>query len=133
MKSDNLFDGNSIHQPIVLIPFFSGTKYLVTIEQQSLTKSAYDFWELVDEQNNNVGSVFDTPPARIRGNLYNVTNPDDVVLGYFGASDFSKGHIILDRNGVPPTSLLRTYPRNIFCETLTNSVPFDGINYPEGC
>jgi hypothetical protein len=132
LKSDNLIDGNALHQPIAWIPFFSTTKYLVTVEQQSLTKSAYDFWALVDKQNNNVGSVFDSPPTRIKGNLYNVTKPEDPVLGYFGASDFSIGHTMLYREGIPPISLLRSYPRNVNCATLANSELFFGDNYPEG-
>lgn len=132
LKADNLIDGNALHQPIVRIPYFSTSKYLVTVEQQSLTKSAFDFWDRVDQINNSVGSVFDPPPTRVKGNLYNVSNPDDVVLGYFGASDYSMGYLMLYRNGVPPIYLLRTYPRNVYCTDLPNSEPYDGATYPEG-
>ncbi len=70
-----------IAKRIVDISFLS--RHYFTVRQLSISKDAYDYWRKVRELLNNTGSVFDSPPAPIQGNLYNVNNPDEVVLGYF--------------------------------------------------
>ncbi len=57
--------------------------FTVLIKQFSLTKRAFEFREDLRKQNESVGSIFDPPPFSIRGNLFNVNDPDDRVLGYF--------------------------------------------------
>lgn len=57
--------------------------FSVLIRQFSLNKETFEFWEDIKKQNESVGSIFDPPPFSIRGNLFNVNDPDDRVLGYF--------------------------------------------------
>ena len=57
--------------------------FSVLIRQFSLNKETFEFWEDIKKQDESVGSIFDPPPFSIRGNLFNVNNPDDRVLGYF--------------------------------------------------
>jgi hypothetical protein len=52
----------------------------------SLTEEAYTFWTQVNQTITNVGTIFDTPPAPIRGNIYNINDPAEQVLGYFSAA-----------------------------------------------
>jgi hypothetical protein len=63
------------------------------IEQLSLTKSAYDFLYLFKEQSINVGTLWDTPPAPVIGNVFKEGDVDDYALGYFGASAVSSKFI----------------------------------------
>lgn len=58
-------------------------RHYFNIRQLSISKDAHDYWRKVRELVNNTGSVFDSPPAPIQGNLYNPNDPDEVVLGYF--------------------------------------------------
>jgi len=60
-------------------------RHYFTTYQSALTKEAYEYWRKVDILANQVGSIFDTPPAYIPGNVVNVNNPDEKVLGYFQA------------------------------------------------
>ena len=59
------------------------SRHYFNVRQLSTSKETFDYWGKVSEVVNNTGSVFDTPPAPIRGNVYNVSDPDEVVLGYF--------------------------------------------------
>lgn len=59
------------------------SRHFFNVRQLSIAKESYDYWRRVRELVNNTGSVFDSPPAPIQGNLYNVNDPDEVVLGYF--------------------------------------------------
>lgn len=60
-------------------------RHYFTTYQSSITKEAYEYWTKVDILANNVGSIFDTPPAKIIGNIHNVNDPDETVHGYFQA------------------------------------------------
>lgn len=59
------------------------SRHYFLVEQLSITRDAFEYWEKVKQTVNRTGSIFDTPPAAIPGNLYNVNDPDEDVLGYF--------------------------------------------------
>ncbi len=61
-------------------------KHYFTVNQVGLSEKAFVYWDKISQTVANVGSIFDTPPAAIKGNLSNVRNKDEVVLGYFGAT-----------------------------------------------
>lgn len=61
--------------------------YRLDVQHLSVSDEAHRFLKLVSQQTNLTGSVFDPPPANIRGNMINLDNPDEQVLGYFFASD----------------------------------------------
>ena len=63
------------------------TKNIVTVETHSITREAHEYWRRIRILLNNSGSIFDTPPAAVGGNIFNVENPDEEVLGYFEASN----------------------------------------------
>jgi hypothetical protein len=59
--------------------FFNGHQY-------TLTRKAYEYWGKVVDLANPSGDIFDLPPAPLPGNLYNIDDPDEIVLGYFEVS-----------------------------------------------
>ncbi len=63
------------------------TKNVISVETHSISREAYEYWRKIRILLNNNGSVFDTPPAAVQGNIFNVNNPDEQVLGYFEASN----------------------------------------------
>ena len=73
-------------------------KYLARIEMHTLTREAYQFLELLNQQLSISGDIFDPPPATLRGNIINLTNPDENVIGYFRASDVRVDSIFLTRD-----------------------------------
>jgi hypothetical protein len=90
-----LFDGSevkatSIDNLLVASRIINWTfleRHYFTTTQSSLTPEAYDYWRKVNILANQVGSIFDSPPAEISGNMYNVNNPSEKVLGYFQAAN----------------------------------------------
>ena len=54
------------------------------IRQESLSASAYDFWNQVEQLRNNDGLVFDTYPFPVRGNV-SCDDCDLEVIGFFSA------------------------------------------------
>lgn len=58
-------------------------RHFFNIYQRSMSEAAFRYWEQVDIISNQSGSIFDIPPAPIRGNAYSVDNEDEQVLGFF--------------------------------------------------
>ncbi len=66
----------------------------VTVVQQRISRHALEFLQLVQQQTAFVGSPFDTPPAPIRGNVNNLSNPDKRSLGFFGAVGSDRATVV---------------------------------------
>lgn len=70
--------------------------YSMEVSQYTMTKEAHTYWKKIDDQRNNVGSVFDSPPARIVGNLVYVNDDVTPVLGFFEAYSIKKKRIFIN-------------------------------------
>lgn len=55
--------------------------------QHSISPEAYQYWENINDVAFRDGSLFETPPAAVRGNFRNIQDNDDLVLGYFEAAN----------------------------------------------
>jgi len=55
----------------------------VQVRQVSLAESAYRYYYTLFEQTTGSEGPFSVPPASVRGNITNLTNPDRFFLGYF--------------------------------------------------
>ena len=60
-------------------------RHYFTTFQSSITREAYEYWRKIDIVANQTGSVFDSPPARVKGNIVSLSNPEEEVHGYFQA------------------------------------------------
>ena len=67
---------------IIPLVEFTGRHYF-NVYQQAITKEAFEYWSLVQAVSVQEGTVFDTPPASIPGNIVNVNDESDKVLGFF--------------------------------------------------
>lgn len=76
-------------------------KHYFTVHQSSLTEEAHDYWRKVGILASQVGSIFDTPPAELTGNITSLTDPSERVLGYFQAVNQSYQRILIHPNDLP--------------------------------
>jgi Domain of unknown function (DUF4249) len=53
------------------------------VNQNTITEKAYNYWKDIDKVSNQVGSLFDVAPAYVKGNIFNVIDKEEKVLGYF--------------------------------------------------
>lgn len=85
---DEFIDGNAlIGIQINLNPVQLGDT--VRAEQWAISQSYYDYLFTLQQQTAFIGGLFDPPPAPIKGNVYNVDDPEDYALGYFHVSGLS--------------------------------------------
>lgn len=82
---DDLFtDGNRFRVDASNVLFALGDS--ISFEQYSLTSGAYEYYEAIQAQtaNNTLGP--NAKPTNIVGNMQNISDPDQEIFGYFGAS-----------------------------------------------
>lgn len=104
ISNDRLFNGINTLIPAVFLPedgFRFMKRYRLTVNQYSISEQGYNFLNLVKQQLEIEGSVFDPLPSNIIGNISNLTNPEEQVLGYFFVSDVSSKTIYIDREDLP--------------------------------
>ncbi|MCW3081818.1 DUF4249 domain-containing protein [Segetibacter sp.] len=94
--SDAAINGNKIRgQFIGVSPIYWFGRHYIDIGQLSTTREAFQFLQRLNEQQNRTGNILDPLPASIKGNVYNVADPNDFALGYFSAAGVTHKRAIL--------------------------------------
>lgn len=107
LANDRLINGNSIiRQHVATVPFDNNTPYYLVVNQYSLTEDAYKFWNAIKEQSKNSGGLFDATPKSIRGNIKNINDASEEVLGIFYVSDVYEHQINIERNRSTPKPII---------------------------
>ena len=76
--------------------------YSLLINQFALSEAAYSYWDQLRLNSSEQGGLYEKQPLSIEGNLHNYTNPDQVVLGFFGSSSVKSRRIFISNvNDVP--------------------------------
>ncbi|MEZ5146630.1 MAG: DUF4249 domain-containing protein [Bacteroidales bacterium] len=91
-------------------------RYSILVRQHVISGKAHLFWKEVNELINNNATLFASQPYQIQGNIRNINNDSEVVLGYFSASGVSEKRIFIDR----PSALDFYYP--LTCELYTQNL-----------
>ncbi len=104
--ADSYSNGGLItNRKVAQIPFYQHSPCLAEIRQSALTPSAYGFYKQLQDQTQNNGGLADTPPTASVGNVRNVANQREVIIGVFTASAVATARYWIDRKdtqGVPP-------------------------------
>jgi len=58
-----------------------------TVVQKSIGEEAIKYWTEVKASNERSGNIYDVFPGRIRSNITNESNPDEIINGYFHVSE----------------------------------------------
>lgn len=69
--------------------------YSLFINQFAQSEAAYSYWDQLRINSNEQGGLYEKQPLSIVGNLHNYTNPDQVVLGFFGVSSVKSRRIFI--------------------------------------
>lgn len=113
---------------VAQIPLYQSNPCLVVLEQYSMTANAYRYLKLIQDQSQNTGTLADTPPAPLRGNLTDLSDPTRLILGYFTASALAEARYMLDRKntrgGLPNTIFKFRNKRDPIFESPSPERPF---------
>ena len=93
--SDELVDGNPIvGLEVTTEPLETGDSF--RIQQLSISETAYTFFLQLQNQTAFIGSMFDTPPAALQGNIESLDADGKRALGFFGVSSVQEESLVIE-------------------------------------
>ncbi len=126
-------DGNTIEEePFVTtkLDYRFAFQYAFLVRQYAMTEAEYKYWETVNDVISIDGSLFDPPPGTVRGNLRNINDPNEEIVGYFSVSGISTKRFFanpqsLNQVFIEPrcfeSPFRPTFPECMDCTTILNS------------
>ena len=75
-------------------------RYSLLVKQFTISKQAYSFFEGLQD-NTGEGSLYSQQPTQIRGNVFNIDNAGEPVLGYFLIAGLHEKRLFVDRPKLP--------------------------------
>ena len=112
--SDTQLDGFLNRQEVItkLVDFRFTRNYCFTIIQQSISRPVYEFWAAAQSEFERTGDIFEPPPGKIPGNVMNVADDQEEVLGIFYASAVDTiRHLVNSSEVGNPRPQCRPFPR----------------------
>jgi hypothetical protein len=75
--------------------------YSILVNQYALSKSAYEYWEQLKNTTETLGSLFDPQPSRVSGNIQNINDPAEPVIGYFDGGSSTQKRMFIRYRDLP--------------------------------
>lgn len=72
-------------------------RYSILVKQYALTKEAFEYWQLLRKNTNELGSIFGNQPAELISNIKCVSNPDEPVVGFVSISSVQQQRLFIRR------------------------------------
>ena len=100
------------------VSFRLKSQYSILVRQQTISEKSFRYWSEVKKTSESLGTPFTPQPYHLTGNVHNVDDPEEPVLGYFDASSVAQKRIFIDRKkdlhgltypGEPCISQLKTF------------------------
>jgi hypothetical protein len=99
IKSTVAYEESRLYRhPVIFISNLTDrlkTKYSILVNQYSMNKDEYIYWEKIQNIAIQVGGLYDIIPASVPGNIRCIENPAEKVLGYFSVSAISSKRIFI--------------------------------------
>ncbi|HEY9114456.1 MAG TPA: DUF4249 domain-containing protein [Bacteroidales bacterium] len=68
-------------------------RYSVLVNQLVVSGTVYNYWKSIRDQNEIQGTLYTQQPYQIRGNIVNINNPEEPVIGCFTAAGIAKKRV----------------------------------------
>jgi hypothetical protein len=122
-STTGLSDNNIYQQQVNFLPDSSWKlkfEYSIIVQQQSIDSNAYIFFQLLHNNNDVTGSIFDAQPTAITSNIHSVNHPSETVIGYVYATSTSEQRIFINNFQVTGW-----YPEFNSCQAFILQLPSD--------
>lgn len=77
------------------------SRYSILVRQYALTPDAFNYFQQLKKNSEQLGGIFDPQPSELPGNIHCLTNPSEVVLGYLTAGTPAEARIFIDNRNLP--------------------------------
>jgi hypothetical protein len=80
-------------------------EYSILVKQYSLSEKEYNFWKGLKQVGEPEGGIFGSQPYPVAGNIHNVNNLNEMVLGYFEVSAVTQKRTFITSEELEPLDL----------------------------
>lgn len=70
-------------------------RYSILVEQRTIDLQAFEYWQLLKKNTEQLGTIFDPMPFLPLTNIRCVSSPGKIVLGYFNSSEVTQKRIFI--------------------------------------
>jgi len=98
--------------PVTTIPVTSeklGVRYSILVHQYALTNEAYNFYQNLQKNTEQLGGIFDSQPTQLNGNIHNVNNAAETVIGYLTITNVQSKRVFISYDDLPKNTIT-SYP-----------------------
>jgi hypothetical protein len=99
LTTSNLSQNKYARFPLHLVDNYTSRRleygYSLLIRQYALSDAAFIYWEKIKVTSNQQGGLYERQPLAVKGNMHNLTNPDQEVLGFFAATNVKSKRIFV--------------------------------------
>ncbi len=98
LSTSNLTENTYIKYPLHFVDDHTQRllyNYSILIKQYTLSEPAYEYWEILKENNQDIEGLFNKQPSALKSNVFQDENPEELVLGYFGVSSVVDHRIVM--------------------------------------
>jgi hypothetical protein len=105
--------------PLVFIPSTSEEielRYSILVKQYALSADAYNYFSLLKQNTEQLGSIFDAQPSQLTGNIHCTTDATLPIIGYISAGTIQQKRIYINKSQLPH-NWVATYPFDCITDT----------------
>ncbi|MBW3467144.1 DUF4249 domain-containing protein [Arthrospiribacter ruber] len=126
LQNSARFDGNTIlERELVRIPNLSEKlqrRYSIEVIQRAIDQEAFDFWEILRKNSDDIGGIFSPMPSLISGNIEpENASSNQKVIGHVSMGRSASKRIYIDNADVFPWRV--EIPEYEFCNLSTDTIP----------
>lgn len=92
-----------------------GYRYSVLVKQVAISKDTYEYLEKLKKTSQDLGGLYAPQPSKVTGNVFSVTDPSEVVLGYFDVGQPVEKRVSIAREDLP-AHLRQMDELSVFCK-----------------
>jgi hypothetical protein len=96
------------------------TRYSILLKQYAITQEAFEFYQNLQKNTEQLGSIFDAQPSQLSGNIHCLTDPSELVVGFITANNAQTKRIYISHSQIPDVTL--NYPYDCELDTARNAV-----------
>jgi hypothetical protein len=75
--------------------------YSILVNQYALDSAGYNYWDAIKSNTEKIGSIFDAQPNQTPGNIHNIKDTSEKVIGYIGAGSTTQKRIFISNSSMP--------------------------------
>jgi len=102
-------------------------RYSILVKQYALTQDAFNFYQNLEKNSEQLGSIFDAQPSQLSGNIHSESNPKEPVIGYVTVSNVQSKRVYINHDDLPG-DIQPIYPYDCSVDTAYYSAPKTGEN-----